>query len=63
MLFFEGSESLLDLKTGVGLSLSLVMSILNPLLGYIDLLSNLRVSSKRGHKKYIHIQINVHLSV
>ena len=54
MLFFQGSESLLNLKTGVGLSLDLVTGIPNPLLNYINLLGNLHKSSKGGNK-YIHI--------
>ena len=47
MLFFKGFESLLNLKTGVGLSLNLIISVPNPLLDNVNLLGNLRISSKR----------------
>ena len=46
MLFFKGSQRLLNLKTGVGLSLNLVMSVPDPLLDYINLLDNLLKSNK-----------------
>ena len=54
MLFFKGSKSLLNLKMGLGLNLNLVMSVPNPLLGNVNLLGNLRISSK-GVIKNIYI--------
>ena len=54
VLFFQGSKSLLNLKTGVSLSLNLVTDIPNPLLSYINLLGNLHKSNK-GVIKNIYI--------
>ena len=55
MLFFKGSESLSNLKTGVGISLNLIMNVPKPLLSYINLLGNLRINSKGVIKKKIYI--------
>ena len=46
MPFFKGSESLLNFKTGVGLSFNLIMSVPDPLLGHINLLSELHDNSR-----------------
>ena len=47
VLLFQGSKSLLNLKTRVGLSLNLVTGIPDPLRSYINLLGNLHKSSKQ----------------
>ena len=51
MILLKGSEGLLDLSTGVGLGLNFIIGILDPFLGYKNLLGNLHKSSKRVIKR------------
>ena len=56
VLFSQGSKGLLNLKTGVGLSLDLITGIPDPLFDYINLLGNLHKSSKKKkHKIYTYV--------
>ena len=41
MFFFKGPEGLLKFKAGVGLSFDFVMSVPDPLLGLVNLLTKL----------------------
>ena len=63
MLFFQGSESLLNLKARVSFNLDLILRVPNPLLGDVNLLGNLHISSMKSHKEYIHVRINMHLNI
>ena len=55
MFLLKVPQSLLNLIMGVGLSLNFIPGVPDPLLGYIDLLDNLRKSSKGVIKIYLHI--------
>ena len=52
MLLFQGSVSLLDLEARVGLGLNLVIRVLDPLLGDVNLLGNLHISGTKSHKTH-----------
>ena len=51
LILLKGSEGLLNLSTGVGLGLNFIIGILDPVLGYKNLLGNLHKSSKKVIKR------------